>query len=261
MEVERLKDKVALITGASRGIGRAIAVQYAREGADLMLCATSRDKLEETRAQASEFGRKIELAAVDVSDRAAVEDLVNKTLELFGRIDILVSNAGVYKASPFIDYDIEDIERVINVNLYGTIHVTQFVLRHMVERGGGKVVVIASTAGKWASMNQSAYNMSKHALVGMTRCLGLEMAKKNITVNAICPGVTETDLMHEFGEAHGKLMGVSGEEALNWVFQRVPMGRWLKPEEIASLATYLASSESDGMTGQSILLDAGMLFV
>ena len=149
----------------------------------------------------------------------------------------------------------------MKVNVYGPFNVTQFVLKHMLQRQKGKVINIASTAGKWASLNQSAYNTSKHALVGMTRCVALETATQGINVNAICPGVVETDMVSTFSEEHAKILGVSPEDAMAFVKQRIAMGRWLQPEEIAHLAAYLASSESDGMTGQSILLDAGMLYV
>ena len=258
---KRLQGRTALITGASRGIGRGIALKFAQEGADLFLCATNMEKLKETRELASASDRKIELYTVDISERDAVEAMVRKAIDIFGQIDILVNNAGIYKASRFVDYSYEDFDRIMKVNLYGPFNVTQFVLRHMLERKKGKVVNIASTAGKWASMNQSAYNISKHGIVAMTRCTGLEMAQHGITVNAICPGLVKTDLEAAFGEGHAEIMGISPKEVLDWVTSRVPMGRWLSTEEVAHLATYLASSESDGMTGQSLLLDGGMLYV
>jgi NAD(P)-dependent dehydrogenase (short-subunit alcohol dehydrogenase family) len=218
--------------------------------------------LKETQELASQSGQRIELHTADVSDRDAVDTMVQKSIDLFGKIDILVNNAGVYKAARFTDYTYEEFDRIMKVNVYGVFSVTQPVIKHMLERKTGKVINIASTAGKWASMNQSAYNTSKHAVVGMTRCLALEMAQHGINVNAICPGLVETDMVNEFSEGHAKIMGVTPEQAQEWVLkQRVPMGRWLQPEEIAHLATYLASSDSDGMTGQSILLDAGMLYV
>lgn len=258
---QRLKEKRALITGAGRGIGRAIAVRFAQEGADLFLCATRMETLQETQRLASGTGRRIELCPLDIADRRAVEEMVPRAIQTLGGIDILVNNAGVYKPSRFVDYTYEDFDRIMKVNIYGPFVLTQIVLRHMLERKGGKVVNIASTAGKWASMNQSAYNISKHGLVALTRCVGLEMAPYGITVNAICPGLVETDMKSVFGEGHGRIMGVTPQEALDWVTQRVPMRRWLQPEEVASLAVYLASGESDGMTGQSILLDGGMLYV
>jgi len=249
----KLEDRVALITGAGRGIGRAIAINFAREGADLFLCATRMETLRETQKLASQPGQSIELYTVDVAERDAVQAMVQKAIELFGQIDILVNNAGIYKRAAFVDYSYEDFDRVMKVNVYGPFHITQFVLKHMMERKQGKVINIASTAGKWASLGQSIYNISKHGLVGMTRCLGLEMGPYGINVNAICPGVVETDMLSQFGPP--------SPEVLNAIKQRVALGRIVQPEEVAHLALYLASSESDVMTGQSILLDGGMLFV
>ncbi len=261
MNSKRLNDRVAVITGAGRGIGRAIAMKFAREGADLFLCATRMKTLEETAKGTAEFGGRTELCAVDVSDRSSVEKMVGRAIDAFGRLDILVNNAGVYKPSRFLDYTAEDFDRIMQVNVYGPFHVSQFVLRHMVEQKKGKVVNIASTAGKWASLHQSAYNTSKHALVGMTRCVALEMAPHGINVNAICPGVVETDMVAEFTAEHARIMGVDEDVVKSFMLQRIPMGRVLQPGEIADLAVYLSSSEADGMTGQSILLDGGMLFV
>lgn len=261
MDSRKLVDKVALITGAGRGIGRAIAIKFAREGSDLFLCATRMETLEQTARLVAEFGSKTELYPVDVADRSVVEKMVQQAVDAFSRIDILVNNAGVYKPARFVDYVPEDFDRIMQVNVYGPFHVTQFVLRHMLEQKAGKVINIASTAGKWASIHQSAYNTSKHALVGMTRCIALEMAPHGINVNAICPGVVETDMVSEFVGEHAKIMGVEEDVVKAFMLQRIPMGRLLRPEEIADLATYLASKDSDGMTGQSLLVDGGMLFV
>ena len=256
----RLAGRSALITGASRGIGRAIAVRYAQEGADLVLAATRRDLLEQTQALAEAEGARVLLQVVDVSDRAQVQAMVVAAVAAFGRIDILVNNAGVYKAASLLDTSPEDFDRVMQVNLYGAWHVLQQVLRQMHGQGHGKVVNMASTAGKAGSMNQSAYNASKHALVGLTRCAALEMGPLGITVNAICPGFVETDMLESFS-AHSAITGLPFEQILANGKARVPLKRFLQPEEIAHLAVYLGSAESDGMTGQSLLLDGGLLMV
>jgi NAD(P)-dependent dehydrogenase (short-subunit alcohol dehydrogenase family) len=211
------------------------------------------ETIEETCRLASESGQRAEGYAADISDRQAVAGMVQKALDCFGRIDILVNNAGIHKASPFMNYSFEDFDRVMKVNVYGTFNVTQCALAPMIQQKKGKVINIASTAGKWASMNQSAYNTSKHAVVGMTRCLALEMAPFNINVNAICPGVVETDMLNQYGPVPPEVMAV--------ITQKIALNRIIKPEEVASLAVYLASDESDGMTGQSILIDGGMVFV
>ena len=256
----RLTGRVALITGASRGIGRAIALRYAQEGADLVLAATRRDGLAETQALAEAQGARVALQGVDVSDRTQVAAMVGAAVAAFGRIDVLVNNAGVYKAAPLIDTTPEDFDRVMQVNLYGAFHVLQLVLRQMRNQGHGKVVNMASTAGKWGSVNQSAYNASKHALVGLTRCAALEMGPLGITVNAICPGFVETDMLESFRE-HSAITGVPFEQIMAAGKARVPLRRFLQPDEIAQLAVYLGAAESDGMTGQTLLLDGGMLMV
>lgn len=249
----KLDGRVALITGSGRGIGREIALGFAAEGARLVLNATSDKSLEQTEALCTEKGAQVKRAPGDVSDRASVEKLVKQAIDAFGQIDILVNNAGIHVGSAFVDYKPEDFDRVMKVNTYGPFHVSQLVIRHMLERKRGKIVNIASTAGKWPSRNQAVYNMSKHALIGMTRCLALELGEQNIAVNAICPGYVETDMM----TAHGPLP----EAIASAMRARVAMGRFMKPKEIVPLAVYLASSDSDGMTGQSIVLDGGMVFV
>jgi 3-hydroxybutyrate dehydrogenase len=256
----RLAGRSALVTGASRGIGRAIALRFAEEGADLFLTATREAQLAETARLAEARGARVGTRTADVSDRAAVGALFEAALAFLGPLDVLVNNAGVYKAARLVDYTPEDFDRVIRVNLYGAFHAMQLALRHMQERKRGKVVNIASTAGKWGSINQSAYNASKHALVGLTRCAALEMAPHGVQVNAICPGFVETDMLEEF-RAHAAILGAPFEKVLEGALARVPQKRLLAPAEIASLAVYLASAESDGMTGQSLLLDGGMLML
>jgi 3-hydroxybutyrate dehydrogenase len=256
----RLAGRTALITGASRGIGRAIALAYAREGADLFLTATSEKNLEEIAGAASDLGARVERFAVDVADRKAVEHMVDRAIGAFGEIDLLVNNAGVYKPARFVDYTPEDFDRILQVNLYGAFHVLQLVVRHMVERGAGTVVNIASTAGKWGSMNQSAYNASKHGLVGLTRCVALETAAAGLRVNAVCPGFVETDLLDEL-QTHADINGVPLEQFREMATARVPMRRFIEPEEVARVALFLGSEDSAGMTGQSILLDGGMVLV
>jgi NAD(P)-dependent dehydrogenase (short-subunit alcohol dehydrogenase family) len=189
-----------------------------------------------------------------------VQATVDAAVAAHGAIDVLVNNAGVYRAARLVDFTPEDFDRVMQVNVHGAFHVMQLVLRHMQRRGRGKVVNVASTAGKWGSMNQSAYNASKHALVGLTRCAALEMAAHGIQVNAICPGFVRTDMLGEF-KAHADILGVPFEQVLQAGLARVPQKRFLQPDEIAHLAVYLASAESDGMAGQSLLIDGGMLMV
>lgn len=253
----RLAGKRAIITGASRGIGRAIAKSFAEEGAEVLLTATGLTQLQDTLADCVSGGGKVLTMAADVSDRAQAEAMVTRAVEAFGGLDVLVNNAGIYKASRFIDYEPETFDRIMQVNAYGVFHTMQFALRHMAGVGGGKIVNVASTAGKWESMNQAAYNASKHAVVGMTRCAALEHAKDGVNINAICPGFVETDMIDQFDD-HAQMMGVPFEELKAAMMARIPLGRMLQPIEIAHLAVYLASAESDGMTGQTITISGGM---
>lgn len=253
----RLAGKTALITGASRGIGRAIAQAYAAAGANLFLTATNLAKLEETRASLPGAPVEVRCHSADISDPDDVEALFGAAVEWRGGLDILVNNAGVYIGKPFVNYDLDDLDRVMKVNVNAVFQLTQLAIRHMVERGGGKIVNIASTAGKWESPNQAVYNISKHALVGLTRCAALETAAQGININAICPGFVSTGMFDNLQAAADEL-GVPVEQLRNTIVSRVPMGRLVHPEEIGHLAVYLACSESDGMTGQSLPISGGM---
>ncbi len=257
----RLDHQVAIITGASRGIGRAIAEAYAAEGASLCLIATKADKLADVAASPKLGDDRLMTLAVDVTDREASFQAVAQVTQHFGRVDVLVNNAGVYRAKPFLDYTDEDFQDMLDVNLFGVLHFMQAVLPGMQARRHGRIVNIASTAGKWGSRNQSAYNTSKHAVVGLTRCVALEASPHAVTVNAICPGFVQTDMVEELKAQVAKSAGMSGEEMVKAALARVPLGRILDPDEIAQLAVYLGSHESRGMTGQSILLDGGMVLV
>ena len=259
---ERLAGRTALITGATRGIGRGIAEGFAREGADLLLAATNEDGLKAVAAELREIKDvQVQIATVDVADRSSCFELVDQAVAGFGRLDILVNNAGIYIARPVLDYSFEEFDALQRVNLHSVFHLMQAALPHMVESGYGKVINVASTAGKWASRNQSAYNVAKHGVVGMTRCVALEMAAHGICVNAICPGLVQTELIGEYLTAHAEFNGSDRSTVRNDLIARVPQGRFLEVSDCADLAVYLASSESDRMTGQSLLIDGGMLFI
>lgn len=257
----RLADRCALITGGSRGIGFGIAEAFVQQGADVLLAGTNIEKLQQARERLAGRGPKVEIAAADVSDRAACLDLVRTATAALGKVEILVNSAAIYTPRRFLDYSFEEFEAVQRVNLFGPFHLTQAVLPQMLEHKWGRVINIASTAGKWASRNQAAYNVSKHGLVGMTRCVALETAGTGVTVNAICPGLVQTDLLNQFWQQHAAIGKTTPEAVQAELLKRQPIGRFLDVSEVGQLAVYLASPESDGMTGQSLLLDGGMLFV
>ncbi len=255
----RLEQQVAIITGASRGIGRAIAEAYAAEGAILCLIATDLERLAEVKNSLGLPDDKLMTLGVNVTDRDACFHAVDEVTKRFGHVDVLVNNAGVYRSKSFLEYSPQDFQDMLDVNLFGVLNFMQACLPGMQNRKKGRIINMASTAGKWGSRNQSAYNVSKHAVVGITRCVALEASPYAVTVNAICPGFIQTDMVEELKTQVAKTSGVSPEDMVKAALTRVPLGRVLNPSEIAGLAVYLGSAESSGMTGQSIHVDGGMV--
>ena len=258
---DRLAGRVAMISGASRGIGLAIAKAYADEGASLCLLATTDKGLASATEALNIDAQRVMSLAIDVRDEAACAQAVAQTVERWGRIDALVNNAGIYRAKSFLEYAKQDFQDLLDVNLFGVIHLTQAALPHMIKHQYGRIVNIASSAGKWASRNQSAYNVSKHAVVGLTRCVALETASQGVTVNAICPGFVQTDMVEALKTEVAKSAGLTADQMMQMALSRVPMGRFMEVEDITGLALYLGSPESAGMTGQSISIDGGMVMV
>ena len=256
----RLENTVAIITGASRGIGLSIAQAFAQEGASLYLIARKKDVLENLAGKLGIDSSKVFTHALDVTDRNACFEAVANAEKYFGKVDVLVNNAGIYRAKPFLEHTPQDYQDMLDVNLFGVLNFTQACLPYMQERKKGSIINIASTAGKWGSRNQSAYNVSKHAVVGLTRCVALEAGVHKVTVNAICPGFVETDMLDELRAQASSSAGTSIEDFEKAALARVPLGRMMRPEEIASLAVFLASPGAAGMTGQSIHMDGGMIF-
>ena len=275
-----LSGKVALVTGAGgrHGIGRAIATRLAQEGADVVVTDV-RQSLEAIRAEDRQdgweglpsvvgeieaMGRRSLGLFSDVSDGAQVQDMVNQTLDQFGKIDILVNNAGSRPGRDrvlVVDLEEDAFDEVMRVNVRGTYLVSQAVARHMIARGGGgKVIVISSGAGKQGIARYAAYCASKFALVGFTQSLAHELAPHNVNVNAICPGLVDTERV-DFIAAALAPEGQSAEEHRALMVrernQRVPLGRIAQGDDIARMAAFLSSSESDYMTGLSISVSGG----
>ncbi len=253
----RLQGRTALVTGASRGIGYAIAQAYAQAGANLVLTASNAAALETAKAELEAFGVSIACVAADLSLESEVERLFNFSIDRFPDLDVLVNNAGIHLGKPFTEHTMSEFDRLMKINVYAVFQLTQRAIAHMQSLGRGKVINISSTAGKWESLNQAAYNTSKHAVVGLTKCVALENAQNGINVNAICPGIVETDIIRN-AQASVAANGISAEEFQRMIENQIPMGRMLQPQEVANIAVYLASHESDGMTGQTITISGGM---
>lgn len=259
--MKRLEGKTALVTGAGRGIGRAIAVAFAEEGASTVLAARSVDQIEGLAEEIRGTGRDSHAVPTDVTSEASAINLVEEALSRYGKIDVLVNSAGIYKMAPFWDYSLDDWKQVIDVNLHGTFIVTKEVTKHMRERSSGRVINIASTAGKWGSMYSSAYNASKHAVLGLTKCLALETAPIGIRVNAICPAFVDSPMIDEQLSNLASIIGTDVEGARSALLSRIPIGRFIRIEEIPPLALYLASDDSDAMTGAALTMSGGMVLI
>jgi NAD(P)-dependent dehydrogenase (short-subunit alcohol dehydrogenase family) len=275
------KGKVALVTGAARkrGIGHATAVRFAMGGADVVVNGRYRPPEEFPEEEKAEGWKgldsvveEIETQGVrgfaitaDITDSQQVQDMVNKALAKFGRIDFLVANAGINMPRPFLEVKEEDWHRIMAVNLHGVFYCCQAVARHMVERGGGGAIVnVASRAGKQGIENNSAYCASKFAVNGLTQVLAIEFGSHNIRVNAVCPGRTITNII--FADKIWRLAREKGIDIMeaakilndDWV-PFAPLRRIAFPEEIANAIVFLCSDEASFITGQSINVDGGRL--
>lgn len=248
MSAAPLGGKVALVTGASRGLGRAMAVALAAGGADVALAARSKPDLEETARLVQEAGHRAIAVATDVTRYADVEALVTRTVAELGRLDIVVNNSGLAVVKPLVEWTPDEWRAVVDTNLHGAIAVCRAAAPHLIARRAGKVINVASMLAAVGLAGYTVYSATKGAIVAFTRTLGVEWARHNIQVNAIAPGWFDTDMSAPAWE-DPKV----GERLV----RDIPARRIGKPDEIGPLAVYLASPASDFMTGQTIYLDGG----
>ncbi|HAL62413.1 MAG TPA: hypothetical protein DCP08_08420 [Chloroflexi bacterium] len=244
----RFTDKVAIVTGSSRGMGKATALALAREGAKVVIVDIDPSKGEDVVRGIEKPGGEAIFLRADVSKRADVERMVQATLDRFGKIDILVNNAGIHDGASFTEEKEEMWQRLFRVNVMGTVLPSQGVVPEMMKRKKGKIVHISSKAAVVGEPYHAAYSASKGAVLALTRAMAIELAPYNITVNALCPGPTYTDMLLKATDA-------AQREDLT---ASVPLGRLGQPEDIAGAVLYLASEESDWCTGQAISVDGGM---
>lgn len=249
MSLFDLTGKKAFVTGASRGIGQAIAVALAGAGADLALVARSEDGLAETASQASVLGRKAFVIPADVTEQESVAAAVAAAVEQLGHVDIVVNNAGGSNfAVPFLDMRLSGWAKLLRLNLDSAMYVCHAIGPHLVERDQGSVINVASVAGLTASPFLSPYGAAKAGLISLTKSLAVEWAAHGIRVNALCPGWTATDLNRALWE---------DETAGPATVAAVPMRRWGRAEEMTGAAVFLASDASSYMTGQALVIDGG----
>ena len=243
-----LTGKCALVTGASRGIGRAIAVALAKAGADVAInYAGNEAAAKETERLCAEYGVKTLVIQADVSDGESCKAMVEQVKETFGKIDILVNNAGITKDKLMIGMSEADFMDVINTNLKGSFLCMQLVSKLMIKQRYGRIINLSSVVGLHGNAGQVNYAASKAGVIGMTKSAAKELASRNITVNAVAPGMIETDMT-----------AVIPEKAKEAMMAGIPMGRAGKPEEIATVVAFLASEEAAYMTGQVVSVDGGL---
>jgi 3-hydroxybutyrate dehydrogenase len=255
----KLEKRIALVTGGGRGIGRAIALAFASEGAQVTVAARSFEQVQQVaREIADRFSTKALPVVCDVSDAASVERLFKDVYESCGRgPDILVNNAGIAESAPLTKTGDELWQRHLAINLSGSFYCMRAALPQMIERGWGRIVNIASIAGKTGAPYIAAYSASKHGVLGLTRSAALEVAAKGITVNAICPGYVDTEMTTRGIENITKKTGLSADQAMESIRKMSPQNRIIEPEEVAALALLLASEEGRGINGQAINVDGG----
>jgi 3-oxoacyl-[acyl-carrier protein] reductase len=243
-----LEGKVALITGGARGIGKEIAMLFAKEGANIAICDINLEEAENTAKEIQDLGRQSLAFKVDVTDYGHVQDMVDKILDKLNKIDILINNAGITKDNLLLRMSEEEWDKVIAVNLKGTFVCTKIVSKVMLKQRFGKIVNLASIIGIMGNAGQANYAASKAGIIGLTKSVAKELASRNICVNAIAPGFIKTDMTAKLPEESQKKM-----------LSMIPLARFGEAKDVANLAIFLSSESSSYITGQVIQVDGGMV--
>ena len=252
-----LVQRGAVVTGANRGICKAIALAFLRSGWPVVAIARTVESLEALRQEAGDLAPRIRPLACDLADAAQLEGVARALADLDPVPGALVNNAGISLSAPLQRTTTEELQRVLQINTVAPYVLCRAVVPRMADAGGGRVINVGSIASLKGIRYTSAYCASKHALLGLTRALAVEWGKRNVTVNAVCPGWTETDMFSRALEAVVQRTGRSAEQARDAVLANNPMGRPVKPEEVAALVLYLSSPEAAGLTGAALPVDCG----
>jgi NAD(P)-dependent dehydrogenase (short-subunit alcohol dehydrogenase family) len=258
-DTSELGGRVAIVTGAGRGIGRATALELARLGADVVVAEVDTAGGERTAKEVRGLGRKALALPTDVTKRVELDAMVERTRAELGRIDILVNNAGIYRAAASLDVTEEHWDAIMTINAKAVFFASQAVLPTMIAQKRGSIVNLASMAGKIGSKTNLPYNVSKAAVVSMTKSLALAHAADGVRVNCVCPGFVETDMWTKVAREQGSLLGMTAEEFTRQREKAVPLGRMERAEDVAAVIGFLASDRAGYMTGQALSVDGGLV--
>jgi acetoin reductase-like protein len=257
--LNRLKGKTALVTGAGRGIGRAMALRLVGEGADVAVADINAENASETASMIQASGGRTLAVAVDLTDTRQIQDMIDRVVETFGRLDVLINNAGRVQIKPLLDVTEEEWDQTLDLNLKGTFFCLQAAARQMVKQGGGgRIINMSSVSGRGGRADSSAYAASKMGVISVTRSAALALARHNILVNALCPGIVPTPMWDQIDDDRARLFGYERGTARAQLIEKVPLRRVADAGEIASVAAFLASEDSSFITGQAINVDGGM---
>lgn len=243
-----LKDKVTIITGGARGIGKEIALRFAQEGAKIVICDINEEDLAKTKLEIQNFDKDVKIFRVDVSNFKEVEEMVGNVLDNYKRIDILINNAGITRDDLILRMEEESWDKVIAVNLKSVFNCTKTVAKAMLKQRQGKIINISSIIGVVGNVGQANYSASKAGIIGFTKSVAKELAPRGINVNAVAPGFIQTEMTEKLPQ-----------EIKDGMLKRIPLGRFGTPRDVAEVVLFLASEASSYITGQVIVVDGGMI--
>lgn len=268
---QRLRDKIAIVTGAGRGIGKGVALRLAREGAHVVIAEYDPETAQQTAQEIQALGVSAMPYPVDLSDVSQIPPMVDAVVRAFGRIDILVNNAGRVQTKPMLDLTEEDWDRIVSVNQRGLFFCLQAVARQMIAQipeeirnsdraphSFGKIVNFSSVAGRSGRPNSTHYAATKAAVISITRSAALALARYNINVNAVCPGIVLTAMWQEIDQANQLMRGLEPGEWIRRSIETVPLKRVAQPDDIAAAVAFLCSPDADYITGQALNVDGGL---
>lgn len=255
----RFPGQVVAITGAARGIGKACGLRFAQEGANVACMDLLAEENKAAAAECATLGIETLALACNVTDPENVQSCIQSALERWGRIDTLITAAGIYSGSPLAEVSLAQWQRLIDINLTGVFLCNQAVAPAMIEQGSGSIINISSMAGKTSWPSTAEYSASKTGVIGLTRSVAMELAPYGATANAVCPGNTLTEMVQDVAAKQGKLLGMTGKEWLQMRANDCPMNRLAEPWEIAGVCAFLASQDARYITGQALEVDGGLV--